>query len=147
MIALFDPKKGTAHVNGLLEALGITADLRGKEDAMANKGIEEIITIVSGRGGIAIPAHVTSNKGVIRDMKGNPRKRILLHDKLLALETRDVDKLDTRLEDLFEDEELVKVKQLAKYSASDNPNPSGNGHRLQTIGQKLLILQNGCDKS
>ena len=142
VIALFDVDKGSAHVSHLLSRLGIRPDKQGKTDALAEGTLADVITIIQSDvgQGIAIPAHVNSSKGILADMKGEQRTRIINNGELLAVEARcfgneNLESKNRRAIDIFGGKHPDYPRQLAVYQASDNPTgtPQG-GHGLSRIG-------------
>ncbi|VAW32189.1 hypothetical protein MNBD_CHLOROFLEXI01-3696 [hydrothermal vent metagenome] len=149
IIALFDPSKDTQHVRGLLEALEIRYDEKGgkgrqgsKEALVAEKtGVIGVIELVSKREGIAIPAHVNSSKGILKDMRGQQRIRIIQDPRLVAVEATDFDKEPRkRTIDFLNGNDPNYQRKLAVYQASDNREPSGNGHCLEGIGTRTTYF-------
>ena len=142
VIALFDVDKGSSHVSHLLGRLDITPDQQEKTDAGASGSLAEVISIIQSEKwqGIAIPAHVNSSKGMLKDMKGEQRTRIINHAELLAVEARcfrneNLKAKNRRAIDIFGGNHPNYPRQLAVYQASDNPSGSDDGgHGLAGIG-------------
>lgn len=149
IIAIFDPSKDTAYVRSVLEALGIPYDAHKskgsqgtKEALVAEKiGVIGVIELVNKRNGIAIPAHVNSSKGITKDMKGQQRVRIIQHPYLIAVEATDFDKeIGNRTIDWLDGNDPNYQRKLAVYQASDNRDPNGDGHCLESIGTRVTYF-------
>ena len=150
MIAIFDTDKDSEHVKGLLSRLGITPEQQGNINALTDDlGLTSIIDIIQDRKwqGIAIPAHVSSKKGIINDMSGQKRIQIIQHRNLIALEDRwDLDSVDGSAKknaiDFLDGGDPDYQRKLAVYQASDNPSDSPEGgHGLKGIGSRFTYFK------
>lgn len=150
-MALFDVDKDSSHVRGLLSALKIPPDRQGDINALVHSdlGITAIIDIVQRPpwSGIAIPAHVTSSKGILEDIRGNPRTEVIRHPSLIAVEATCFQKESLkdkkrRAVDLLDGTDEVYQRKLAVYQASDNPSgTSAGGHGLEGIGSRCAYFK------
>ena len=88
ILALFDVDKDSAHVAGLLSRLNIPPDDQGNTQSLAEGTLTGVIDEIQSPdwNGIAIPAHVTSSKGILEDIRGNPRTEVVRHPGLIAVE-------------------------------------------------------------
>lgn len=88
ILALFDVDKDSAHVAGLLSRLNIPPDDQGNTQSLAEGTLTSVIDEIQSPdwNGIAIPAHVTSSKGILEDIEGNPRTEVVRHPGLIAVE-------------------------------------------------------------
>jgi ABC-type enterochelin transport system ATPase subunit len=137
VIALFDPSKGSNTISGLLEGLGIPSEKHGTTGALVAEkiGVIGVIEEVDKRGGIAIPAHVNSTKGVLEEMRGQQRTRIIKCKKLLAVEATDFKKAEgKRTVDFMNGKDQTYKRKLAVYQASDS-------HSLNEIGLRCAYFK------
>ena len=67
------PEGGSAAISDLLSRLGLPVEHHGDTKKVISKAIGEIAGIVRGRGGLLIGAHCNSTKGVVDELKGEPR--------------------------------------------------------------------------
>ena len=151
LIALFDVDKTSTHVEGLLEKLDITSEKQGKTESLVSKqlAITQVIDIIQSelRQGIAIPAHVSSSKGILQDIRGNPRKDVVQHPGLIAVESPDFQneekkKKKKRTVDLLDGNDPYYQVKLAVYQASDNPSGTDKcGHGLDGIGSRCAYFK------
>ncbi len=149
LIALFDIDKGTAHVAGLLSKLGITPENQGDTKSLVNGTPKAIIDVIqdSNWQGIAIPAHVTSTKGILEDMRGQQRTEIIQHPNLIAVEASCFQKENLKRDgkravDLLNGNDPTYQKKLAVYQASDNPSgTSKGGHGIDGIGSRCAFFK------
>ncbi|MDE0610771.1 MAG: AAA family ATPase [Anaerolineaceae bacterium] len=147
LIALFDEDKDSNHVENLLSALGIPPDKQGDIEAMtdSNLGITAIIDIIQNSTwqGLAVPAHVTSAKGILDDIRGNPRTEVIQHPTLIAVEAtcfqnEELKNKNKRAVDLLDGNDPIYRRMLAVYQASDNPSGTdAGGHGLAGIGKRF----------
>jgi hypothetical protein len=142
IIAIFDVDKDSKYLIGFLGALGITPEEYGKQDSIIEKNITDAIDIIHDWNGITILAHANSSKGVLHDMKGEQRTRIIQNPRLLAVEATDFDKPEgKRTIDLLNGKDPVYKRKLAVFQSSDNRDPNGNGHSLEGIGSRVSYFK------
>lgn len=152
IIALFDVEKNSDHITALLGALEVDPVKFGKQEAVSPKGPAEVIRIISSEqfSGIAVLAHCASSKGVLSEMRGEPRTRIFREPGLLAVETSSTDfenkekkEKKTRAIDLLDGHhEEYCYRKLGVYQASDNRHPEREGsHGLEGIGNTYTFFK------
>lgn len=149
ILALFDPSVDKEHVKGLLSALEIPPGEQGKIEAVVTaKTPQQVIDTIQSStwGGLAILAHINSDKGVFKSMVGGQRTQLIQHPRLLAAEATDFENIDLknkhkRAVDLLDGNDPVYKRKLAVYQASDNPNPAGHGHILGGIGTRCTYFK------
>jgi DNA polymerase III alpha subunit len=113
IIGLFDVGKRAEKVKVLLNVLGITSDY-GKEGTLTNKTPIDVIDEIHKLGGIAVLAHANSDNGVLSDMEGQARTRVIKHSRLLAVEATD-----------FSDDEKKKKKHKRVVDLLNGNDPTG----------------------
>lgn len=148
IIGLFDVSKGTADINALLSRLGIFPDDFGKQEAITNKSINDVINEIASMGGLAVLAHCQSSKGVLHDMQGQQRLNIIHNPNLYAAEASQKDFLDSqkkenkkRVIDLLDGTNENYKRKLAVYSASDSKKEGKEGHCLEGIGSQCSYFK------
>ena len=148
LIALFDVDKDSNHVENLLSKLGIPPDKQGDIEALtdSNLGITAIVDIIqdSTWQGVAVPAHVTSAKGILEDIRGNPRTKVIQHPTLIAVEATCFQKEDKkkRAVNLLDGNDPTYRRKLAVYQASDNQSDTKSGqHSLAGIGGRCAYFK------
>lgn len=142
IIAIFDTDKDSKYLIGFLGALGISAKEYGKQDSLIEKSIIDVIDIIHDWNGLAIPAHANSSKGVLHDIQGQQRIRIIQHPHLLAVEATDFDKpTGERTIDYLNGKDPNYKRKLAVFQSSDNRDPEGNGHSLEGIGARFSYFK------
>ena len=149
LIALLDIDKGTEHITGLLNKLGITPGKQGDTRSLADQTPKAIIDVIQASDwqGIAIPAHVTSSKGILEDMRGQQRIEIIQHPNLIAVEATCFQKEHLKREgkravDLLDGNDPAYRRKLAVYQASDNPSGTAHGgHGLHGIGSRCTYFK------
>ena len=151
LIALFDVDRDSDHVKGLLSGLGIPPYLQGNMETMTKSdlGITAVIHVIqdSTWQGIALPAHVTSTKGLFKDMGGQKRIKLIQHRGLLAMEDRwqpseDCESKERPIIDWLNGADPQYRRKLAVYQASDNPSGlAKGGHGLQGIGSRFTYFK------
>ena len=151
LIALFDVDKDSNHVQHLLSKLGIPPEKQGDIEALTDSdlGITAIVDIIqdSTWQGVAVPAHVTSAKGILEDIRGNPRTEIIQHPTLIAVEAacfknEGLKNKKKRAVDLLDGNDPHYRRKLAVYQASDNPSGTdAGGHGLAGIGSRYAYFK------
>lgn len=145
IIAILDIDKTTRHIEDLLTTLGIFHEKFGEKDAFSTKSVVETIEIIFDKfNGIAVPAHIDSTNGVFDQMKGEQRKQVIRHPKLLAAEAVNHAEVATRLNGEDKD---YKTK-LAVYQSSDNPSVDAKSgalnygvHSVEGIGTRFSYFK------
>ena len=126
IIAILDVDKTTRDIEDLLSKVDIFCNKRGKEDAFSSMSVVEVIEIIASEKfeGIAIPAHIDSTNGIFVQMQGMPRKKIIKHSSLLAVEAVNFQKVAK----LLDGNDPIYKRKLAVYQSSDNPYLDENGN-------------------
>ena len=129
VIGIFDPTTTMEHLNDLLARIGLTADVRGEEDAVADGEPNDVIDAIFRHGGIPVLAHAGSTHGVLADMQGQPRLRVLRNTRLAAAETS-----DSKTRRFLDGTDATYKRKLPTYEASD-------AHCLADIGSKRSFFK------
>lgn len=131
LLGVFDPSQGTENVSAVLGACGITSDFGDEQNTSTVKGFIETVREIINANGIAIPAHIDSNKGLLENtssLKPNLENSL---DSVYAAEFRNLNKFQNSTP------ELKKiVNQLAKVQGSD-------AHCLEDIGKNYSWIKMG----
>ncbi|MBU0569024.1 AAA family ATPase [bacterium] len=143
IIAILDIDKTTRDIEDILTTVEIPRNKFGKVDAFSRKSVVQVIEIVTGDkfNGIAIPAHIDSTNGIFEQMQGMPRKEVIQHPNLLAVEAVNFQKVAKFLDG----NDPVYQRKLAVYQSSDNPyldeniniivnGPHAGEHSVEGIG-------------
>jgi hypothetical protein len=93
LLAIFDPSASSQTISDLLSTVDYEGT-RGGSDGVTREGAAVVVTRVLAAGGLAIPAHVEGEKGLLRVQPGtrscvmdtNTVRQVLQEDGLLALE-------------------------------------------------------------
>jgi hypothetical protein len=85
VLAIFDPSFTTSDIDSLLGAVEY-AGTKGDSDGETHKSVAEVIAKIIERGGIAIPAHADSPKGLLRVNPGTRKCALSAHTVRQALE-------------------------------------------------------------
>ena len=65
LLCVLDPSKGSQNLTACLGECGIRDDFGKEEKVSTLRGLEDIVQAVRNHGGMIIPAHINSNKGLI----------------------------------------------------------------------------------
>ena len=149
IIGIFDVDKTTRDIEAILAKLDIQPERYGKEDAITQKSVNDVINIISERGGIAVAAHCQSSKGVLREMQGLQRTEIMNNPNLLAVEAslesdflnEEKAKNKKRTIDILNGEDINYKRKLAVYIASDSRKDGIEGHCIEGIGDKFTYFK------
>jgi len=133
IIALFDSDATTKTIENLLSRLGFEASDYGSLNALSSMAPDAVVDAIHDAGGLAILAHADSSKGVLHDMTGQARNKVMNSEHLAAVEVVSVDKTAPYLSG----KDQNYKRKLAYYRASDNP-LSGNesGHSIDGVGTR-----------
>ena len=146
IIGLFGADKRAEIVKTLLNILGIVGKY-GEAETITDKPPLGVIGEIHKLGGIAILAHANSANGVLSDMSGISRTRVIQHPCLLAVEATDFTndekkKSRKRVVDLLNGDDPTYQYKLAVYQSSDNLCPDGSGqHCLEAIGSRCSYFK------
>lgn len=149
IIGIFDVDKTTRDIEAILAKLDIEPERYGKENAITQKSVNDVINIISERGGIAVAAHCQSSKGVLREMQGLQRTEIMNNPNLLAVEAslesdflnEEKAKNKKRTIDILDGEDINYKRKLAVYIASDSRKDGIEGHCIEGIGDKFTYFK------
>lgn len=75
LLAIFDPSATTSDIDTLLGAVGYHST-KGDSDGVTRRSPEEVVRAVLEAGGVAIPAHATDPKGLLRCAAGGRKPEI-----------------------------------------------------------------------
>lgn len=143
VIGIFDPSKTQAELERVLGKF----DLKGQDDNIFSpKSVSDVVDIIRQSDGLPVLAHANSSKGALSDIRGNPRIGLVKNRNLIAVEATDADfkkEKGTRLIDILNGEDVYYERKLAVYRSSDNPNPEGDGHSVETIGKRYTYFKMG----
>ncbi len=126
LIALFAPSN-YKNVDTLLTQIGIKHDDRGKANSRAGKTILEALKIIDEYKGIALVAHVDSERGLDIEMDGDtPEKMDILNSKYLhGIEIKKLESLD-----------IPRFEGHVGIQGSD-------AHCLEHIGSRFTFMKMG----
>ena len=89
MLAIFDPERNTSDIDGLLGAVDYNRT-KDNSDGVTRKSVSEVIDAINEAGGIAIPAHVDKDKGLLEPNKDpNTQKQAFENPNIHAMELCD----------------------------------------------------------
>ena len=88
VLALFDPSVAGAKITVLLGAVGFRGTF-GRSDEVTTKSFTEVVSDVVRAGGIAIPAHVDENSGLLTTFAGTTLKQAIECEDIVAMELVD----------------------------------------------------------
>ena len=140
VVALFDPVASQKHVEGLLGAVRIKPEEFGNHDTLCTMSVEDVMTTIHKRDGLAILAHIDRPKGAfaqLSELRDEGRVGVPLPCRSLFNDEKydAVECVDGCYPDGF-DEAHHLTRSPAFYQASDNPAPGNpTRHSLEGIGQ------------
>ncbi|MGE2718036.1 AAA family ATPase [Mycolicibacterium litorale] len=124
---------------GLIEEVLVKLDIgqadRGKLDITARAGFAEAATKVAASGGLAIPAHIEKDKGLMRLTVPAHIKEILLHDDICAVEVVHLDTVDDVINKLGDQRNMTFVR------GSDTWDKARSRHALSGIGARRTWIK------
>ena len=129
IIGIFNPGTSSEEISDLLSRVGLTKAKRGEMNELAEGDPNSVIDEITQQRGIPVLAHSDSSHGVLHDMRGQPRKRVVQDQNLLAAEASNPEYIK------FLDGKDPDYKRfLPTYEASD-------AHSLATIGSKRTYFK------
>ena len=82
IVAIFPEYSNSANIIDLLTDLGLTQELRNKNDSIVTKyGIDEVCTRIRNANALPILAHIDSDKGVWTELQGKGQSLIQVWEK------------------------------------------------------------------
>lgn len=116
--ALFDPSVSGEKITALLGAVGFAGTF-GRSDEVTTKSSTEVVAEIVRAGGVAIPAHVDENNGLLATFSGTTLKQAIQCAEVVAMEV--VDPAWTKPA-LYTDTKTAWTEVLG----SDSHHPAGN---------------------
>lgn len=87
ILAIFGCDKDKSHIDELIGAIDYKGT-KGDTNGVTGKSITDVVDEIAKRGGIPIPAHVDTKKGLFK-VEGQTLENILKNEKIYAMELRD----------------------------------------------------------
>jgi len=148
LVVLFDVDATSRDIDAFLAAVGaITGVGQSRRQQAATLGILQVLDKVQELGGIAVLAHCQSSKGVLGEMRGDIRTRVVQHPAVLAAEAPASDHYNEerirkkeRTYDYLDGTDPVYKRKLAVFQSSDNPAAQGHGHSLDGVGSRFTYF-------
>lgn len=84
LLCIFGPETTRDSVVAVLGQLGVLPEHYGRQDATSRETVEEAARIVADCGGLLIAAHVNGPNGVLADLKGRERIKVLACPEIIA---------------------------------------------------------------
>ena len=89
MLAVLDPAKGTSDIDQLLGAAGLPEECTVA--SVTRKSPVEVAQVIDDRGGLAIPAHIDSERGILVPLAGPSLREVLDCPSIIAAEALNKD--------------------------------------------------------
>jgi len=133
IIALLECDATTKTVENLLSRLGFGASDYGSLEALSSMAPDAVVEAIHEAGGLAILAHADSSKGVLADMVGQARNKVMNSEYLAAVEVLSV----VKTAPYCSGKDQNYKRKLAYYRASDNHVPgAGSGHSVDGVAAR-----------
>jgi energy-coupling factor transporter ATP-binding protein EcfA2 len=118
VLAILGPEKSSSDIDSLLGAVGFRG-AKGSSDHCAERSFPEVVAEVEKARGLAIPAHVDSEKGLFTLFQGTSLRQALESDAIVAMEMRDTG---------FPKPQVYRDLKLGwtEILGSDSHHPAGN---------------------
>jgi len=129
LLAIFDRGTRKDILLDLLSRVGITSEKRGKEEALTDCFLTDVLEEIRKLGGITIAAHSDSRRGLTEDMRGQQRAEIINDERLNAIE---IIHKDTRK--YFDRTDGSYKRRVPCIQSSD-------AHSLDEIGKRVTRLK------
>lgn len=125
IIGIFDPRRTSEELNDVLADMGLTAAKRGKTKELANGDPSLVIGAIARHGGLPVLAHADSSHGVMHDMKGQARIRVVRNEELAAAEVS-----SDKYRRFLDGTDPAYRRSLSTYEASDAHTPKEIGSKF-----------------
>lgn len=126
LLGIFDPEKNTAQLTSILGECGIKDKFGECDNCFSEKSIQEVSAIISNNGGVAIPAHVDAEKGLLCDLESVSRDLDRYLRMISAVEIHDIFMSGSK-------SWFQNVKRLAHVSGSDAHSRGEIGRRSSWV--------------
>ena len=87
ILTMFGCDKGKSHIDELIGAIDYQGT-KGDSDGVTRKSIIDVVDEIAKRGGIPIPAHADTKRGLF-ELEGQTLENVLKNEKIYAMELRD----------------------------------------------------------
>jgi hypothetical protein len=135
LLAIWEQGTDPSLIEEVLVKLDIGQADRGKLDITASAGFAQAATKVAASGGLAIPAHIEKDKGLMRLTVPAYVKEILLHDDVGAVEVVHLDTVDDVRNKLGDQRNMAFVR------GSDTWDKNESHHALSGIGARRTWIK------
>jgi len=136
IVGIFDTICTAEEVNDVLSTIELTADKRGSTDELARGDPNQVIDAITKHGGLAILAHADSTHGVLHDMTGQPRIKVIQNPNLIAAEAS-----SKKYGCFLDGKDPHYKRELPTYEASDAHKPSEIGAKFHYFKVQDLSLE------
>ena len=130
LLVIFDTASTTSDIDSLMGAVDYDGS-KGESDGVTRKSPAEVIEIVLNRGGIPVPAHADSYKGLLRSKSEGSRGTALDSNTIAqVLDIPDILAMETT-EPAFAKPDIFRQRKLswAEVLGSDSHHPHGEAER------------------
>ncbi|MGA2159585.1 MAG: TrlF family AAA-like ATPase [Dehalococcoidia bacterium] len=131
VLAILDPSKGTKDIDAILTKVNITEKDRGTRDALADGDLNKLFRIITESEGIPLLAHADSDSGVLNDMRGITRIKIIQNSLLLGAQI-----VKDETVKFLDGSDRTYKRKLATFKASD-------AHGINDIGRSVSFFKMG----
>lgn len=128
LLAIFDPSKDSDTITRFMGAVGINVDKERYQDASADMSFTEVVRKIADMEGIAIPAHIDSEKGLLCNCKNTNSEIKKIFNSISTIELVELSSIreyETQLQNI--------VKKKAVVQGSDAHSPDDLGSRFTWI--------------
>lgn len=129
LLGIFDPERTTAQLTSILGECGIKDKFGECDSCFSEKSIQEVSVIIRSNGGVAVPAHVDAEKGLLHDVESVSNDLDKYLRMLIAVELHDEFQAESKTW-------FQNIKRMAHVSGSD-------AHTLKEIGQRTSWIKMG----
>lgn len=118
VLAILGPERTTSDIDSLLGAVGFPSDAKGSSNSVTSKSLAEVVRVIEGAGGIAIPAHVDCRNGLF-ELPGTTLAQGLDCEQIFAMEVCDA---SFQKPSVYEE----KKRRWTEVVGSDSHHPTGD---------------------
>lgn len=133
LLAIFDPSEDSTRITKLLSESKYEGTY-GDSDSCTSKSFNDVVDIIHGMKGLAIPAHVDIDRGLFVEEEGNSLRKCLSANGLLAMQLCD---LKFEVPQIYKD---MKLK-LTEVAGSDSHRPENVASSFTWVKMEVPNLE------
>lgn len=138
LLAIFDAEKPSPDIEGLLMNAGLSRGKIGSLDTDTDRNMWDVAEMIDGVGGVAIAAHVDSERGFMKmGITGPNKKKVHACRRIRGFETSDPQRQELYLSGKISG----YPRRVACIQSSDSLAKHSSRHQLEGIGSRYCYVK------